>query len=111
MNSKPVKNNFSLLRKKRGIKKVFDIIGMIVTHIQYGEGLITNSDGVRITVEYEDKSEKKYQLPQAFESGYLVSEYPDFLESFKKAKEIDFKVEKISNRIEEINKQLSALMI
>lgn len=92
-------------------QKVFDIIGMIVTHIQYGEGLVTNSDGARITVEYDDVGERKHQLPQAFERGYLVSEYPDFLESFKKAKELDLEMENLNNRIEEINKQLGALMI
>ena len=45
------------------------------------------------------------------ESGYLVSEYPDFLENFRNAKEFDIKVENINDRIEEINQQLSALMI
>ena len=84
---------------------------MIVTHIQYGEGLVTNSDGARITVEYDDVGERKHQLPQAFERGYLVSEYPDFLESFKKAKELELEMENLNNRIEEINKQLGALMI
>lgn len=99
------------LTEEKKNQKVFDIIGMIVTHIQYGEGLVTNSDGARITVEYDTIGERKHQLPQAFENGYLESEYPEFLDSFKKAKEIDLEVKNMNDRIEEIDKQLSALMI
>ena len=105
------KKQLIALTAEKKNQKVIDIIGMIVTHIQYGEGMVTYSDGARITVEYDDIGEKKYQLPQAFESGYLVSEYPDFLENFRNAKEFDIKVENINDRIEEINQQLSALMI
>ena len=84
---------------------------MIVTNIQHGEGLITDFDGARITVEYDEIGEKKHQLPQAFDSGFLVSEYPDFLESFKKSQEIDVEVENVNKRIGEIKKQLSVLLI
>lgn len=99
------------LEEEKKNQKVFDIIGMIVTNIQHGEGLITDFDGVRITVEYDEIGEKKHQLPQAFDSGFLVSEYPDFLESFKKSKEIDVEVENVNKRNGEIKKQLSALVI
>ena len=99
------------LEEEKKNQKVYDIIGMIVTHIKYGEGLVIDFDGARITVEYDEMGEKKYQLPQAFESGYLVSEYPDFLDSFKKDKGIDLEMEKINKTIEEIKRQLSTLMI
>ena len=100
----------SLKAEKKTLKS-YDIIGMIVIHKQYGEGLATKTDTGHITIEYDDIGEKKYQLPQAFEKGYLVSEYPDFLESFKKNKEIHDEIEILSKQIEEKKEQLFNLKI
>ena len=49
-------------------------IGMVVTHKSYGEGLVTDYNGEHITVEFTNRS-SAFQMPQAFEKGFLQSEY------------------------------------
>ena len=90
--------------------KTYEIIGMIVTHINYGEGLVLEYDGAHIKVEF-DVGERKYQIPQAFEKGYLESEYPDFLEKYIKNKTITDDIDNLSKKSEEIKNQLSSLII
>ena len=55
--------------------------------------------------------EKKYQMPQAFENGFLKSEYPNFLENFKKKAEIEEKIEALDKEVREKKEQLKALVI
>ena len=55
--------------------------------------------------------EKKFLLPKAFEEGFLVSEYPDFLESIKKNNEIEVEIDVMSRLIQEKKRQLAALII
>ena len=63
-----------------------------------------------ITVEF-DMGEKTFLLPQAFEKGFLKSEYPDFLESIYKKNEIDGEIEVVRSTIEEKKEQLTNLII
>ena len=76
----------SLMTDKDSLKS-YDIVGMLVTHKRFGEGVAAGSDGAYITVEF-DVGEKTFQLPQAFEKGFLTSEYPGFLESINKQNKI-----------------------
>ena len=98
------------LKSEKDTLKSYEIVGMLVTHKSFGDGLAVESDGVHVTVEF-DVGEKPFLLPQAFENGFLTSEYPDFLESINKNKEIDGEIEAVSRAIEGKKKQLANLII
>ena len=83
---------------------------MIVTHKSYGEGLVTDYDGEHITVEFMNRS-SAFQMPQAFETGFLQSEYPDFLSDIKKMMEVDRRIMYIKDEIEKRKEQLDSLII
>ena len=98
------------LKSEKDTLKSYEIAGMLVTHKSYGDGLAVGSAEGRIIVEF-DMGEKKFLLPKAFEEGFLVSEYPDFLESIKKNNEIEVKIDVMSRLIQEKKRQLAALII
>ena len=83
---------------------------MFVTHKTNGDGLVTNYNGKHITVEF-DNDENRFQMPRAFEEGHLISEYPDFLENYKRKNEINKQIEILSNLIKEKKELLSDLII
>lgn len=90
--------------------RTYDIIGMVVTHKSYGEGLVTDYDGEHITVEFTNRS-SSFQMPQAFETGFLQSEYPDFLSDIKKMMEVNRRIVYIRNEIEIRKDKLDTLVI
>ena len=98
------------LKAEKDTLKSYEIVGMLVTHKSFGDGLAVGSDGAHITVEF-DVGEKTFLLPQAFENGFLTSEYPDFLESINKNKEIDGKIENVNRAIEEKKDILNKIKI
>ena len=98
------------LKAKKDTLKSYEIVGMLVTHKSFGEGLAVGTDRAHITVEF-DVGEKTFLLPQAFEKGFLTSEYPDFLESINKNNEIDGEIKAVSKAIEEKKEQLANLII
>ena len=102
--------NLSALKAEKDALKSYEIIGMLVTHKSFGDGLAVRFDGAHITVEF-DMGEKTFLLPQAFEKGFLKSEYPDFLESIYKKNEIDGEIEVVRSTIEEKKEQLTNLII
>ena len=83
---------------------------MLITHKSFGEGLATEYDGKHISIEFEI-GEKTFQIPQAFDCGFLKSESPDFLENIKKKTAIEGEIEALSKEIEEKKEQLKALKI
>ena len=76
----------------------------------YGEGLVTDYDGEHITVEFTNRS-SSFQMPQAFETGFLQSEYPDFLSDIKKMMEVNRRIVYIRNEIEIRKDKLDTLVI
>lgn len=99
-----------LLKEEKDRIQTYEIVGMIVTHERFGDGLATEYDGKHILVEFE-VGEKTFQIPRAFDDGYLKSEYPDFLDSMKKKAKIDGKIETLRKEMEEKKEQLAALII
>ena len=99
-----------ILKEEKANIKTYDVLGMIVTHKKWGEGLATECDGKRITIEF-DVGEKIFQIPQAFEKGYLTSEYPEFLEAILKKAAIDEKIESLDSVIKEKQDILETLII
>ena len=96
--------------KEEKKKKTYEIIGMIVTHKKWGEGLATEYDKKRITIDF-DIGEKTFHMPEAFKMGFLRSEYPDFLENIAKRAEIDEKIESFNRAIKEKKEILETLII
>ena len=86
------------------------MIGMLITNKSFGEGLATEYDGKHISIEFE-VGEKTFQIPQAFDNGFLKSEYPDFLDNIKKKAKVEGKIEVLNKEIEEKKNQLKALII
>ena len=68
------------------------------------------SYGEHITVEFMNRS-SAFQMPQAFETGFLQSEYPDFLSDIKKMMEVDRRIMYIKDEIEKRKEQLDSLII
>ena len=83
---------------------------MFVTHKPNGDGLVTNYNGKHITVEF-DNDENRFQMPRAFEEGHLISEYPDFLENYKRKNDINEQIDVVSNEIKRIKDYLFSLII
>lgn len=98
------------LKEERDSIRTYEVVGMAVTHTRFGAGLTTEYDGAHITIKFET-GEKTFQIPQAFDMGFLRSEYPDFLENIKKKTEVDAKIQTINNEIDEKKEQLAALII
>lgn len=99
-----------ILKEKQKSIKTYGVVGMIVTHKKWGEGLATEYDGKRISVEF-DEGEKVFQMPQAFENVFLESEYSDFLSNIKKKMIIDSEIEALNKEIETKREILEALII
>ena len=76
----------------------------------FGEGLITEYDGIHIKAEFS-VGEKSFQIPRAFEEGFLKSEYPGFLDDLKKKLEIESKIDEFSNEIASKKEQLKNIVI
>lgn len=104
------KEQLRVLTEKRDGIKTYDMIGMLITHKSFGEGLATEYDGKHITIEFE-VGEKTFQIPQAFDNGFLKSEYPDFLDNIKKKDEVEGNIEALNKEIKEKKEQLKALII
>lgn len=98
-----------LKTEKDGIK-LYEVAGMLITHKSFGDGLATEYDGKHVSIEFE-VGEKTFQVPQAFDNGFLKSEDPDFLDNIKKKAEIDGKIEALDKKIKEKKEQLTALVI
>ena len=98
------------LKEEKESIKTYEVVGMIVAHKSFGEGLTTEYDGKHISIEFE-AGEKTFQVPQAFDNGFLKSEFPDFLDNIKKKAEIDGKIEAFNKEIEEKKELLEALII
>lgn len=98
-----------LKTEKDGIK-LYEVAGMLITHKSFGDGLATEYDGKHVSIEFE-AGEKTFQVPQAFDNGFLKSEDPDFLDNIKKKAEIDGKIEALDKKIKEKKEQLTALVI
>ena len=98
-----------LKTEKEGIK-TYEVVGMLITHKAFGDGLATKYNGKYVSIEF-DVGEKTFQVPQAFDNGFLKSEYPDFLENIKRKAEIEEKIEALDKDIVEKKEQLKALVI
>ncbi len=107
---KQFEEQLSVTEAEKAAIRTYSIIGMIVTHKSYGEGLVTDYDGEHITVEFMNRS-SAFQMPQAFETGFLQSEYPDFLSDIKKMMEVDRRIMYIKDEIEKRKEQLDSLII
>lgn len=83
---------------------------MLITHKTFGDGLATEYDGKHVSIEFE-VGEKTFQIPQAFDNGFLKSEYQDFLENIKKKTEIEGKIDALDKDIREKKEQLKDLII
>lgn len=99
-----------LLKAEKDGIRTYEVVGMLITHKIFGDGLATEYDGKHVTIEFE-VGEKTFQVPQAFDNGFLKSEYPDFLENIKKKAEIEGKIEILDKEIGEKKGQLKALVI
>ncbi|MCR5772782.1 MAG: hypothetical protein K6G87_16290 [Butyrivibrio sp.] len=99
-----------LLTAEKDDIKDYEVVGMLITHKSFGEGIATEYDGKHISIEFE-VGKKAFQVPQAFESGFLKSEYPDFLDNIKKKAEIRQKMDILDEEIAEKKKQLKTLII
>ncbi len=90
--------------------KNYDIVGMIVNHNKWGEGMITELDGNYITVDF-DGNEKKMVMPSAFVDGFLTSEYEDFTENEQKRIELSEQIQANTEELEAVKKELNELII
>ena len=90
--------------------KNYDIVGMIVDHKKWGEGMITELDGKYITVDF-DGEEKKMVMPDAFTNGFLLSEYEDFTENEQKRIELELKIQANAEELERVETELNELII
>ena len=104
-------NQIAFLEEEKKKIKSFEIAGMIVTHKWIGDGLATECHGGSITIDFDEEGVKTFQIPWAFEQGYLTSEYPDFLENVKKRDAIDKEIEAINGAIKEKTQKLETLII
>ena len=106
-------NQLVNLKEERVRIKTFKVLTMIVTHKSLGEGMIVEQDRDYIKVDFEIglKEPMQFKIPDSFESGFLKSEYPDFLANITRGIEIDKNIETVSKRIEECKEQLEALII
>lgn len=98
------------LKNEKERLKTYEVVGMLITHKAFGDGLASKYNGKYVTIEF-DVGEKTFQVPQAFDNGFLKSEYLDFLENVKKKAEIDEKIEALDKDIVEKKEQLKALVI
>ena len=90
--------------------KKYEVIGMIVYHKKWGEGIITKLDDSYLTVDF-DGMEKQMVMPDAFVDGFLYSEHQDFVENEKKRIVIDERIQFDKDKIDEIYKELDELII
>lgn len=107
---KSCEEQLNLLKVEKNGIKAHKVVGMLITHKTYGDGIAIKCNEKYISIEF-DVGEKKYQMPQAFENGFLKSEYPDFLENYKKKAEIEEKIEVLEKEVREKKEQLKALVI
>ena len=98
------------LRKEKANIKSYEVVGMMVTHKNFGEGLVSEYDGQHITIEFNTGA-KAFQFPQAFYGGFLKSEYTDFLEVTKKRCDLEERISELDSAIEDKKKQLKTLVI
>lgn len=106
-------NQLAHLKEERARIKTFEVLAMIVTHKSLGEGMIVEQDRDYIKVDFEldSKEPMQFKIPDSFESGFLKSEYPDFLANITRRIEIDKNIEIASKRIKECKEQLETLII
>ena len=107
---KSFEEQLDLLKAEKDGIKTYEVVGMLITHKTFGDGLATEYDGKHVSIEFE-VGEKTFQIPQAFDNGFLKSEYPDFLENIKKKTKIEGKIETLDKDIREKKEQLKALII
>ena len=104
------KKQLALLNNEKNNLKSYEIVGMLVTHKEFGDGLISKTHENQILVEF-DNVEKRFRRPDAFTGKHLISEYPDFAENEEKRYEIEEEIEDISNTMKKIEEQLDVLII
>lgn len=87
-----------------------DLDGKTVKHKRYGEGLVLSSDSEHIKVEF-DIGEKSFQVPMAFENGFLTVNQVNYVGTVKKHKELDEKIGIVEDSLKEKKSQLKKLII
>ncbi len=90
--------------------KNYDIVGMIVDHKKWGEGMITELDGTYITVDF-DGNEKKMIMPDAFVEGFLTSEYEDFTENEQRRIDLSEQIKENTESLKAVKEELNELII
>lgn len=98
------------LKQDKDSLKSYELVGMLVSHKKWGDGLIIESKDNRIVVEFET-GERVFGLPNVFTEGFLVSEYPDYMECLNNLTMIDKKIQDVSGTIERKKNELNALII
>ena len=94
-----------------------ELLGMIVSHKKWGEGIVTSvrekfqgKTDYYLDVEFSDK-ESSFSLPQAFEGGFLVSEYDNFLENYNQNKQIISRIEELKTQLDAKNEELLRISV
>lgn len=90
--------------------KNYDIVGMVVTHNKWGDGMITELDGNYLTVDF-DGNEKKMVMPDAFIEGFLTSEYEDFTENEQRRIDLSEQIKENTEALNAVEKELNDLII
>ena len=90
--------------------KNYDIVGMVVTHNKWGDGMITELDGNYLTVDF-DGNEKKMVMPDAFIEGFLTSEYEDFTENEQRRIDLSEQKKENTEALNAVEKELNDLII
>ena len=98
------------LRNEKANIKSYEVLGMLVNHKSFGEGIVSEYDGQHITIEFND-CVKTFQFPQAFYSGFLESEYKDLLEILEIRCELVKRINELDSNIKEKKIQLKSLVI
>lgn len=108
------KEKKSLLQKKQSLK-VYETVGMIVYHKIWGEGIIVDckpakKEGILIFVDFSIGI-KQMKTPDAFENGWLVSEYADYVDNQRVHKELDDSIKTLDESITEKRSLLQTLVV
>ncbi len=105
-----LKEQLMALNSEKATIPTYNIVGMIVTHKTFGEGIVVDYDGKYLTIEFSNKT-SRFVMPGPFESGFLQSEYPGFLRDTKRLADVDKRINEIKKEVDERKDRLHELII
>ncbi|MBQ2405476.1 MAG: hypothetical protein II312_02175 [Lachnospiraceae bacterium] len=84
------------------------IRGLKIEHRMFGEGIVVSQDKNTIIVKFAEE-EKKFSVPMAFASGFLMCNEREIIELFTKQDELDKQIKVLSGKVFLVKTKLDKL--